>query len=150
MARVWSEEGRQSDGLRSHWDDAARDFARWAELGGEPVVDDWYDHALLRLHARDRDGYRRACLTLWERFAGTNDPLVASIAARAATLENDCGVPASDVVTLAEKALRAHPRDGWYLTTLGSAPFRAGRIDDAIARYDERSASHRLEGRPDH
>jgi tetratricopeptide (TPR) repeat protein len=136
VARTWSEMG-EIDGLRSHWDDAARDYAHWAELGGEPIVDDWYRHALLRLHARDREGYRRACRALWELFAQANDPFVASIAARACTLENGCGVPASDVVALAEKAWRAHPRDGWYLTTLGSALLRAGRIDDAIARYAE-------------
>ena len=50
------------EGLRSRWDESASDYAHWVELLGEPIPLDWYKHALLRLHVRDRDGYRRACL----------------------------------------------------------------------------------------
>jgi WD40 repeat protein/tetratricopeptide (TPR) repeat protein len=136
IAEPWGAIG-ESEGLRGRWDEAARAFARWAELGGEPHAFSWFDHAALRLHARDRDGYRRACRALWERFGRTQDLYVASIAARACSLSPDCGVPADRVIEMARLGVREHPRDGWYLSTLGAALLRAGRFDEAVARFEE-------------
>ncbi len=116
-------------GDRGQWDEAAPDFARWSELGGDSVALPWYFHAALRAHARDPDGYRRACLTMYERFGRTGDPNVATLVARACVLGPEPGVPARQVVELARLGVRGAPLSGWTVSTLwrGPAPRRPPR-----------------------
>jgi tetratricopeptide (TPR) repeat protein len=136
VATGWAARG-EILGAKGRWDEAAGDFARWFALGGDPVAIPWYYHALLRAYAKDQPGYRQACATMWERFSKTSDPFVASLVAHACSLEPECGVAAESVIALAERAAGAKPEDGWNLFTLGAALRRAGRSQEAVAKFVE-------------
>src|SRR5262249_15606615 len=99
------------------WDRAYEDSARALALG--VVVDDLemlgYRLAWLRLRAGDVDGYRRLCATLCERFGQTKDARTAYLLVRICTLHPEGAADPARLVKLAEVAVKAAPRLGWYL-----------------------------------
>jgi WD40 repeat protein/serine/threonine protein kinase/Flp pilus assembly protein TadD len=121
---------------RRDWDRAAFDFARAFELGSDaPSV--WQYHALLRLHAGDRDGYRRACAALLARrkdswYFGLS-ALVAETCTFGADAVEDPWLP----VQMAERAAQDPSRGRSYLATLGETLYRAGCFDLAVPCLEE-------------
>jgi tetratricopeptide (TPR) repeat protein len=86
----------------------------------------------------DPPRYRAAAGNLLSQFSKTSDPLSLNDAAWFAYLPDavaDHAVP----IQIAEKALSVLPPEQkrFALNTLGAALYRAGRIDEAIARLDE-------------
>jgi tetratricopeptide (TPR) repeat protein len=136
IPNAWGIRG-EIHGEHARWDDAARDFDRWAALGGDSTAIPWYFHAALRLYAGDAPGYRHACKTIMERFAGSRDPFARSLAAHACTLGRDSGERIDRVVALAESAAGDKPRDVWMIFTVATALRRAGRAEDSLARLQE-------------
>ncbi|HVS38495.1 MAG TPA: protein kinase, partial [Gemmataceae bacterium] len=56
------------------WDEAAADFAKGFELQAPADPSLWQEHAYLRLYLGDRDGYRRVCAGMLDKFGQTTDP----------------------------------------------------------------------------
>jgi tetratricopeptide (TPR) repeat protein len=87
----------------------------------------------------DLPGYRSAAGKLLSQYSKASDPNslnnAAWLCSYAAVADADLAVP----VQMAEKALAGYaPEQKRYaLNTLGAALYRAGRIDEAIARLDE-------------
>jgi WD40 repeat protein/tetratricopeptide (TPR) repeat protein/tRNA A-37 threonylcarbamoyl transferase component Bud32 len=136
VSTAWGHRG-ELNGLQGRWNQAASDFARWYALGGDPLPVPLYFHALLRLYANDPPGYRRACMTMWERFRTTSDPFAAALLAHACSLAPDCGVNPDRVLEFAQKATRDKPKDSWTLFTLASALRRANQPELALAKLEE-------------
>ena len=67
------------------WDEAAADFAKGFELQAPVDPGLWLDHAWLRLYVGDRDGYRRVCAAMLDKFGQTTDPATLSDIAQACT-----------------------------------------------------------------
>src|SRR5262249_46864118 len=123
------------------WDDAAADYARAIELmPTHPSLR--HQHALVLLRKGDADGHRKACLAMLERFGQTQNPMVANSVAWACALVPDTVADAARLVTLAEKAAAARPKDHATINTLGAALYRAERFDDAVQRLDEACRLH--------
>jgi tetratricopeptide (TPR) repeat protein len=136
VASAWAMRG-EILGTLIRWDEAAEAYNRWSALGGDPGPIPRYYHALLRLYAGDRPGYRDACQAMMDRFGTTTDPFVASLAAHACSLGTDSGVDLDRVIDLAGRAARRKPNDGWSIYTLGAALRRAGRLNEAISTFDQ-------------
>jgi tetratricopeptide (TPR) repeat protein len=119
---------------RGKWQEASADYAQALALGlpDRPGAHwHWHCYALLRLYQGDPAGYRQVCREAFQRFAGTDDPLVAQQLALLCFLAPDAvldpGVPAR----LAELGVGFHPTSPWYLLTLGAARHRTGFPEEA-------------------
>jgi WD40 repeat protein/tetratricopeptide (TPR) repeat protein len=134
---LWTGRGRYH-ALRSQWDRAAADFARGIG-SAPPESEEWFEHACLRLIVGDAEGYRKFVQEMQRREGQTDDPLVAGILARSANLAADPTVAPEQAVRWAEQAV-ASDRNAWYLHALGAAHYRAGHLDEAIARLEESNA----------
>jgi tetratricopeptide (TPR) repeat protein len=100
-----------------------------------------YRHAVLRLHLGGRDAHRAACADMLGRFGNASDPDAAFWTAWSCTLGPDAVSDWQPVVRLAEKALAADPKDYDKLQLLGAALYRAGRLEQALARLTEAEAA---------
>jgi WD40 repeat protein/serine/threonine protein kinase/tetratricopeptide (TPR) repeat protein len=87
----------------------------------------------------DLQGYRSAAGKLLAQFSKTSDPNSLNAVAWYCTYAPDAVADLTVPVLMAEKALAGYPPDKkrFALNTLGAALYRAGRIDEAIARLDE-------------
>src|SRR5262249_20295189 len=70
--------------------------------------------AHLRLQQNDREGYRAVCRSVWKEFAQTREPTEANQLVWLLVLEPDCGVPARNVVALAERGLTGMEKNPNY------------------------------------
>ena len=108
-------------------------------------------HELSRalLWSGDWVGWRRSNAALLDRFGATSNPHTARMVARACVLGPDATADPEMPVRLAEAALRAagEPDKVAYMSTLGTALYRAGRFADAIRRLDE---TNQLQGGDSH
>jgi WD40 repeat protein/tetratricopeptide (TPR) repeat protein len=125
--------------LRSQWDRAAADFARGI-ASAPPESEGWFEHACLRSIVGDRVGYQKFVQEMRQRAGRTDDPLVAFVLARSVNLAADSVVEPEQAIRWAEQAV-ASDRNPWYLHALGTAHFRAGHLDEAIARLEESNAA---------
>ena len=136
ISAAWAIRGELLGGL-TRWDEAAESYDRWSVLGGNALAIPWYFHTLLRLYVGDQPGYRRACESMIERFGTTADGFTATLVAHGCSLGSDPGVSRDRVVDLAKRGARANPRSGLSLYTHGAALRRAGRLDEAMAAFDQ-------------
>jgi serine/threonine protein kinase/tetratricopeptide (TPR) repeat protein len=111
-------------------------------ISGNPdqvIVHYW--HALVRLGAGDRTGYRRACAAMLERFAQKDPPKVAQRwVAWTCVLSQDSGVKPGRVVELAEQLATQNAKNRTEQTKLGAALYRAGRFEEAVRQLDKAEA----------
>jgi tetratricopeptide (TPR) repeat protein/tRNA A-37 threonylcarbamoyl transferase component Bud32 len=105
------------------WEQALADFTRASELRPGDAAAAWHV-ALLRLRQGDRNGYRKACSGLLERFDTTKDAVTANLVARACVLGPGAADPARII------ALAARPGDN--AVTRGAALYRADRFEEAV------------------
>ena len=123
------------------WDQAIADFTVAIEAPGDlPSCADpaWLWHIW---RVRDQSGYRKACVSMYERLSDSTDAVdwndVAWLCSLAA---NDAAEPAR-LVRLGERAAAADPN--WArINTLGVTLYRAGRFADAIQRLDKAVQMH--------
>jgi tetratricopeptide (TPR) repeat protein len=87
----------------------------------------------------DLPGYRSAASKLLSQYSKTSDPNLLNGAAWLCIFAPDAVADLAVPVQMAEKALAVYPPElkRLALNTLGAALYRAGRIDEAIARLDE-------------
>jgi tetratricopeptide (TPR) repeat protein len=139
------------------WDEAAADFDRG--FGLQPPADPqlWLSHAVLRVYVGDRDGYRRTCTAMLERFGQTTEEEAAVALATACTAGPDALNDFSRVIQLVEKA-KSQPPHQWRLGMLSpvgiaALQYRAGNAEQALrapvmygrdAQIFEAMAQHRL------
>ena len=136
--QLWSVRGRYH-ARRSHWDQAAADFARGVP-SAPPESEEWFEHACLRLIVGDHEGYRASVRDLRRRAGRTEDPFLAFVLARTAGMTADeTVVEPAQVIRWAEQAVASN-LNGWYLHALGLAHYRAGQLDRAIRRLEESNA----------
>jgi WD40 repeat protein/Flp pilus assembly protein TadD len=116
------------------WDKAAALCARAITLG---ALDDRQCsvNAYLRWQIGDREGYRRVCREMLERFGQTSDPGAAYRVARACLITPDLADEAERVTQLADRAVRGPvgtEGEGLVLQAKGMAEYRAGRYEQAV------------------
>jgi tetratricopeptide (TPR) repeat protein len=127
---------------------APADPARWrvlVEVLSEAVrrkpdgATPWYRLALAQLLAGDRDGNRRTCAEVRERFDRT-DVADRDLAARACLAAPDAGSDPAPLLRMAEAGVAKDLKSN-ALFTLGLAHYRAGQYEAAIRRLDESIAA---------
>ncbi|HEY8506634.1 MAG TPA: tetratricopeptide repeat protein, partial [Gemmataceae bacterium] len=117
------------------WDRAGDDLAEAFRRHEPPLPARWFWHALLRLEAGDRAGYRRAWERMRDRFAGTARPDFAAALVRTGALDPDPdGAAVRELAELAGALAEAHPRAGRYRYVRGLALYRAGEYAEAAAQ----------------
>ena len=130
-------------GQYGQWDLVASVFTKVVE---EKYTDDnpeglaYFGIQLLSLvESGDLPGYRSAAGKLLSQYSKTSDPNSLNNAAWYCTYAPDAVADLAVPVQMAEKALAGYPPQlkRLALNTLGAALYRAGRIDEAIARLDE-------------
>ena len=91
------------------------------------------------LESGDIPGYRAAAAEVVSRFGMASNPDTLNPVAWLCTYAPDAVADLTVPVQMAEAALAAYPADEkrFALNTLGAALYRAGRIDEAIARLNE-------------
>jgi tetratricopeptide (TPR) repeat protein len=125
---------------RGRWEQAADDFAKASVLSPDQVhVQYW--HALARLGASDLAGYRATCADLLERFGSTDKPDVVHWVPWTCILAPDAMKDLHQPVQIAERAVRADPKNISHTTTLGASLHRAGRFAEALKQLKEASAA---------
>jgi WD40 repeat protein/Flp pilus assembly protein TadD len=116
------------------WDKAAAVCARAAAL--DPGDDQRCGMAACLLwQIGDREGYRRLCRAMLDRFGQTTDPVIAHRVARACLLTPDLADEAERGMRLADLTVRGTEGTGYYgvfLQTKGLAEYRAGRYEQAV------------------
>ena len=87
----------------------------------------------------DLPGYRSAAGKLLSQYSKTSDPTSLNNAAWYCIYAPDAVADLAGPVQMVEKAVASYPpeRKRLAFNTLGAALYRAGRIDEAIARLDE-------------
>jgi serine/threonine-protein kinase len=128
--------------LLGQWDLATEEFAR--------AVEEWPEKSRVAqllamqggclLAKGEKEGYRRACRTLVDRFSETENRDETFRAALTATLSADSGIVPAIAIGLAERALR-DKRVAWYLLALGLAHYRAGQYEAALKPLREAEAT---------
>jgi WD40 repeat protein len=118
------------------WDKAATDYDRVIAL-----KKDWpalcYHNALVQWQAGGAVKYRNACTHMVERFAGQTDHRDTAVwLARASTLVPTAGTDPARAVRWAEKAVATKPNGTIYISLLGAALYRAGRLKEAVLRIE--------------
>jgi len=135
--QLWCVRGRYH-AQRSHWEQAAADFARG--VGSAPPESEvCFEHACLRLIVGDNEGYRAAVREILRRASRPDDPFVAFVLARTASMTAEPVVEPAQAVRWAEQAVASN-RHAWYLHVLGLAHYRDGQLDRAIQRLEESNA----------
>ncbi len=135
--QLWCVRGRYH-ALRSHWAEAAADFARGVP-SATTSSEEWFEHACLRLIVGDDQGYRAVVRELDRRAGRTKDAFEAFILARTAAITAEPVVEPGQAIRWAKQAV-ASTRNAWYLHTLGLALYRAGQFAEAIQWLEESNA----------
>jgi serine/threonine protein kinase/Flp pilus assembly protein TadD len=139
---VWFERGTLYARL-GLWDLAIADFAKSFERQEPVVTEQWYYHALLRLHAGDTDGYQQICQRMEKRFGASTDWWACNCLALACVLSAEAGVDRGKVVQAAQQALTLPGSySNWGLTILGTAHYRASQYEQAVQRLSDSQQIH--------
>jgi WD40 repeat protein/tRNA A-37 threonylcarbamoyl transferase component Bud32 len=120
-------------------------LGRWAEADADFVTDagrrnqsgSWFDHALLRLHLGDLDGYRDTCKQILERPDKTATSSTWKMVAVTCTQAPEAVADLERLVRLAETTVRREPKDWWSREVLGRTLYRAGHSAEAVKRLRE-------------
>ncbi len=89
----------------------------------------------MRLQLDDRDGYRKACAGMVERFG--RSPAAANDVAWACALGPQALPDLAPAVGLARRAVQSNPTNGDVRNTLGAILYRAGQHQEAVAALGE-------------
>jgi WD40 repeat protein/serine/threonine protein kinase len=121
-------------GEHGRWDRAAALCARAIALG---LLDDRQcaECACLRWQAGDREGYRRLCREMLDRFGQSSDTHTALCVARACLLTPDLADESKRVMLLADRTLTGTERmggNGFIRQIKGLAECRAGHYAQAV------------------
>jgi WD40 repeat protein len=109
----------------------------------------WFQRAYLRLRVGDGEGYRQMRALLLAQVGASADYYVAGETALACAQVPLEAAEAARVVALAQQAARTEARSARRLYGLGLAHYRAGRYDEAVARFQEAlAADSAWPGRP--
>jgi tetratricopeptide (TPR) repeat protein len=122
------------------WDKGIADLSKAIELNPERV-NLYVFRAQMHLGAGNRDGYRKACADMLNRFAKTEDPVTAQWVAWTCALAPEAVADPAKPVELAQKALAKNPNNRLYLLTLAAALYRAGRFEEAAKTLSEANAA---------
>src|SRR5262249_41558853 len=136
---VWVERGEMHIRL-GLWDLAVADIARETELREPETTWTWYQHAILRSSAGDREGYHQARRRMRARFRGTTNASFAHDVIRACVLAPDAEVDLDQLVELGQSIAACEPGDACHLYVLGIAHYRAGQYEAAGRRLRESMA----------
>ena len=121
---------------RREWDKSADCFRSALESGAPEGGHIWFEYACALLLSGDRKAYEDACAHMVER-CGKTPGLRAYHVARACTLAADAVAEASLPSRLAETELKSTPGQFWSLTEQGALLFRAGRVNDSVALFEQ-------------
>jgi tetratricopeptide (TPR) repeat protein len=125
----------------SQWDMAEADLAKTVALNADSPVA-WNYLALVRLHRGNRDGYRKACTDMLQRFGLTVSADAAYWMVWTCALAPDAVTERQAVVQMAEQGVAANPKNCDLLQHLGAMLYRAGRFEDAARRLAEAEAAY--------
>jgi tetratricopeptide (TPR) repeat protein len=95
----------------------------------------WYQSSAVQLHIGDREGYRRICREMLDRFGQTQDPAIAERVAKTCLLVPDPSLDQALVEKLVERAIKGTERHSYcrfFCAVKGIAEFRVGRPTQAI------------------
>jgi tetratricopeptide (TPR) repeat protein len=115
---------------------AAREFARGAPFGSQA----WHRYAALLVLTGDRDGNRRHCQAMLERFGRSADAAQAYSVAYACNLSPDEAIDRAAVLAQAERARKANPRRDAELFELAVARLRSGQAERTIRELESSAA----------
>jgi serine/threonine protein kinase len=120
------------------WDRYADDMHKMFTLmkAGNWASSDFYNHALLRFHVGDQQGYRETCRTMLQRFGDDAIELATLETVRACVLDPDPKIDAADLVQHAERVVR-YQKIHWHFYVAGLAHYRAGQYEQAVERLQE-------------
>jgi tetratricopeptide (TPR) repeat protein len=122
------------------WDQAVADFSEALERypRGRLILSNL---TIARLGQGDLPGYRRACLSMYERLTYPDDPETRnSVCWTCCVAPNE--VDLARLVTLMDRAVAAEPRTYELLNTRGAVLYRAGRFKDAVKQLREAIEVH--------
>lgn len=91
----------------------------------------WYQLALLQADTGDREGYRKTCTDMLERFGQSTDPETVYFVARACAFL-DGGPDDLRALVAAMQKVAAGGRKARYLSSLGHLLYRAGDVEGAV------------------
>jgi serine/threonine protein kinase/Tfp pilus assembly protein PilF len=114
------------------WDLAAEDFAREFKLREPDTTLRWLQHALLRLHLGDQEGYLEVRRKMRERFRGTPNLGFATELVRTGLLAPDSEADARALFELTEHFAASDPHSWSVLSLLGIASYRTGQHEQAV------------------
>jgi serine/threonine protein kinase len=117
------------------WDKALVGVARAFELGLPKDRELWLAYAALQVQTGDKEGYRRFCDRLLERFEQSKDEDEIAVVAHILVLAPHALADPGPILELAQRrkasARPASPHYSWSSNVLGLAYYRAGRFDKA-------------------
>ncbi len=119
------------------WEEASADLERACTFPQARSA--WSAYALVRLQLGDREGYRKACATLLERFADPKDHNGAAEAVRTCAVAPGAVADPGKLVQIATE-LAAHQKElqnYGYDRLLAHALYRAGQYEEVIRRLDD-------------
>jgi tetratricopeptide (TPR) repeat protein len=124
------------------WEKASADYAEAIQDEACDLITR-YRHGLLRLHLGDRDGYRKACGIMSDRFSKQENVAGTELALWVCVLAPDSVADLSRLVQWAERLLAAQPNNIVYMNTLGATLYRAGRFEDALKLLSKASIAYK-------
>jgi serine/threonine protein kinase/WD40 repeat protein/tetratricopeptide (TPR) repeat protein len=125
-------------GAQGQFDSAAADFARAVESRpAEPFL--WYCHAMAKLGADDRDGYRRVCAAMRQQLRMTNDPGTVARVVFTCVVVPETPADTAETLRLAGLAVGSP-------CALASACYRFGQYEATIHHYERSGKGFALRG----
>jgi tetratricopeptide (TPR) repeat protein len=121
---------------RRQWAKVATALAKVVEQDPTDHLN-WYNLAPVYLELGDKEGYRRVCREMLDRFGKSDQREIAERIAKTCLLAPDAGVDRAHVVNLADRALAAganHPLLKFFHLARGMADYREGEFAKAVDR----------------
>jgi WD40 repeat protein/Flp pilus assembly protein TadD len=119
--------------ILGQWDEAARLFKKAVAAPKAPLRV-WQRYSMVHLQQGDRDGYCKACMSLFERFGKVT--AWGNYIAWTCAIGPDALPDLKPAVELARFAVRASPADANVRNTLGAILYRTGQHMDALAELN--------------
>jgi WD40 repeat protein/tetratricopeptide (TPR) repeat protein len=117
------------------WEQASADFMKVMGRKDAPPTA-WSQHALVRLHLRDQEGYRKTCADMLERFGKVENTETMVTLAWTCALGPDTPADFSQSLCLSRKAATARPDEYVYARCLGAALYRANQLEKAVEQLN--------------
>jgi WD40 repeat protein/Tfp pilus assembly protein PilF len=123
------------------WREADAKLAKSINLNPDQTVS-WSRRALVYLQLGDlgdlgdKAGHAALLTKAMERFGKTDNPLIANQLAWMCSQRSQDRIDPAQAIALAEKAVKLSPTHPGFLTTLGAALYRAGRLEEAVKRLE--------------